>query len=156
MFQAIRTRIALAAAALAIVATSSVPAVATFAAPLTPSQEHAMTALPDVSVVGVGINGSDSSYWTGAFKISNKGPAAKNVKLEVYCTYNNAYTHQYDGSIALPTSYMTLDANQQIPSQKAVNCPGRWGKELRFISMFATVPGGDANTSNNQDAVLAF
>ena len=153
MFQTIRTRIVLAAAALALVATSAAPIATTLAAPLAPSQEAVMAGLPDVSVVGFGINGSDSTYWTGGFRIANKGPAAKNVKIETYCSYKDAYTHQYKDSIAKPVIFMTLDANQKA-FDKAVNCPGRYGLELSFISMFATVPGGDANGSNNADGVL--
>jgi hypothetical protein len=49
MFRTARTRIALAAAALAIVATSFAPAVSTFASPLTPSQESSYaTPKPDL------------------------------------------------------------------------------------------------------------
>src|SRR5258705_13337997 len=75
-----------AAAALAIVATSFVPAVSTFAAPLAPSQEDAMVGKPDVAVNITNVNANSDLSWDILYSVSNVGTVASGpIAVKVEC-----------------------------------------------------------------------
>ena len=104
MFQTVRTRIALAAAALAIVATSFAPAVSTFAAPLAPSQEDAMVAKPDLKITLINLD-QDHMDFVGSFFVENIGPgAASPVMVKIlgnrYDVESESYLH-FDCAVKL-------------------------------------------------------
>ncbi|HZO30518.1 MAG TPA: hypothetical protein VFH48_31490 [Chloroflexota bacterium] len=113
-----------------------------------PAQNASAGPLPDVAVKYDGYNYGAGGQLNVAFGITNKDAPANNVTLDTTCNYryksdNNPSRKEY-GKITL-----SLLATQSNPVPKLVSCAPGATEYVSSVIMYANVPGGDSNTSNN-------
>jgi len=137
MFQTIRTHLVLAAAALALVATSAAPIATTLAAPLAPSQESVMTKAPDLDVHFQKRSYGDESGLHLYVEINNIGNLKSGmVPVKVECV--NEEHNMYPAYVVVGRP---LNAGEGVVF--STSCDSHGGAKVTVGTP------GDTNTSNN-------
>jgi hypothetical protein len=146
MFSIIRTRIALAAAAVAIVATSFAPVATTLAAPLAPTHEQTMAAKPDVTVKITRQDPYDDDvlHWFTVKNIGNAPTGVVMVKAECAASWYG------DTEITLAMAKVIPALKKGEETQMSFVCDTTWGAKVTVGTL------NDANTSNNTDTFGFF
>jgi len=143
MFDALRTRIAVAVAAAAIVGTSLAP-IAALAAPLAPSGGDVMVAKPDLKMTVINlVNQGSTGSFSGSMFVENIGNGgASPIVLQTECS-------RYDTGMPNNTIYFDLSPRILTPlkggehTYVTFSCPNATG-----IQLTVQTPN-DSNTGNN-------
>lgn len=109
---------------------------------------------PDVSVEMVSRSGGGTSAdpLTVRFEVTTTDADAPNVTLRAQCTYQRLGNARAIRKQSLPSASVSLGVDRSEALPFVVTCDPSPDERVTSVTLVATVPGGDADPSNNADS----